>query len=289
MKSMTGFGSGDAAAPSGRLIVELRSVNHRFLDVRVRAAREVLDVAPLLEQLAREHVLRGRLDIAIRLEATQEQVVGFDLARARALYQSLCQLRDDVAPGTEVPFTALAAFADWLQPGSLGDGDALREATQQAFREALRSLNEMRASEGQSLARDLRARLQTLRAYVADVQLRLPQLVAAQLQKLQQRVQKLLPPNAVVDAARLELEIAIVADKSDVAEEITRFIAHCDHFDQLLDRAEPIGKKLDFLLQEMAREINTLSAKSQDTTIAHTVVAAKSELERVREQVANVE
>jgi uncharacterized protein (TIGR00255 family) len=286
---MTGFGVGESPALAGKLVVELRAVNHRFLDVRVRAPRELGDLVSYAEQLGRERLSRGRIEVAIRLEGAGGSALALDLERARAAYRSLTTLRDELAPGSDVPLSLLAAVPDLFAPTSERERDSMRAACRVAFDRAVVALESMRTEEGRVLRDDLRGRLLSVRRASDAIGARAPQLVDAYHKRLRARLARLLGPEVPLEQGRLEQEIALLADRSDVSEELTRLASHCAQFEALFDAREACGRRLDFLLQEMVREVNTIGSKAQDAEIAHLVVDAKSELERMREQVQNVE
>lgn len=290
MRSMTGFGCGEAELDGHKLTCELRALNHRFLDVRVRMPDELISQAFYVEQLARERLSRGRFDVGVRLEDSGG-TARFSTARARAVYQSLLQLRDELAPGTEVPVAALASLPQLLIDTSRADGQGTEQALTGAFAIALSRLDEMREREGQALARELAERLNTLRQLCVQAKLLSQGAAERQLTRLRERVTRLLGEvnGGNPDAGRLETELALMADRSDVTEELVRLGSHFDQFEGLLSSAEPVGRRMEFLLQEMSREANTLGSKSQDVKLSHLVVDIKSQLEKIREQVQNVE
>jgi uncharacterized protein (TIGR00255 family) len=290
---MTGFGAGSSDLPGGgRLVVELRAVNHRFLDVRVRAPADQPDLGALVEDLVRKSLGRGRVESAVRLEGWNAPPVTLDVARAKAAFTALEALRDELAPGEPVPLSLLAAVPDlFASHRPRVDPDALRSAAGEAFAAAAAALQEMRAQEGASLARDLGDRLARVEALVSALQAEADQVVDAWHARLRERVARLLDGSDVpVDEARLAQELATLAERSDVAEELTRLASHCAQFRQAMDQggAAPVGRRLDFLLQEMNREANTIGSKSVEARLAHRVVDLKAELERLREQVQNV-
>ncbi|HEX2872740.1 MAG TPA: YicC/YloC family endoribonuclease [Polyangiaceae bacterium] len=290
MRSMTGFGCGEAELDGNKLTCELRALNHRFLDVRVRMPDELASQAFFVEQLARERLSRGRFDVGVRLEDSSSGAVRFSATRARAVYESLLKLRDELAPGTDVPVTALASLPQLLVDTPRSSKQGLEEALQKAFAGALTRLDEMRSREGQALARELGERLHTLRSLSADAKGMSQGAAERQLARLRERVGRLLSDVAgAPDPGRLETELALMADRSDVTEEIVRLASHFDQFEALLEDSQPVGRRLEFLLQEMSREANTLGSKSQDVKLSHLVVDIKSQLEKIREQVQNVE
>jgi uncharacterized protein (TIGR00255 family) len=291
MRSMTGFGTGEAPFGVGKLSVEVRGVNHRFLDVRVRVPREMTELAPYVEQLAREKLTRGRFEIAVRVEGMQLGAAVLDRERARAVFQQLAELRDELAPGAEVPLSLLSSIPDLFVPTVERESEALRSALRKGFEDAVRSLDEMRAREGAALGTDLVKRLETVRRIALEVSRRGPEVLDVHRRRLKERAERLRIASELgsVDPGRLEQEIALFAERVDIAEELTRLESHCVQFAQLVASTEAIGRRLDFLLQEMAREANTVGAKSPDAPIAHAIVEVKAEIERMREQVQNVE
>lgn len=290
MRSMTGFGVGEAALGDGRVLLELRALNHRFLEVRVRLPNEVADQAFFLEQVARERFARGRLDVGVRLQGSALPAPSFSPERARGVYQALLELRDVLAPGTEVPLRAITALPDLVLARVEVDAESLRRVLLEAFAAAAEQLDQMREREGNSLERELTERLDGCARLLDTIGTRSGSLTDVYRKKLRDRVERLLAGTGVqIDSGRLETELALLADRSDIAEELVRLGSHLEQFRQTLVLPGPIGRRLDFLLQEMSREANTIGAKSQDAPIAHLVVEMKAEIERVREQVQNVE
>lgn len=287
---MTGFGVGEAPFGQGRLTLEVRSLNHRFLDVRVRLPPELSDQCFFLEQLARSHLARGRYDVGVRLEGAALPPLSFDTRRARAAYQALLALRDELAPDSELPVSAIAAIPELFSAPANSDSDAARASLTAALDAALARLDEMRRTEGEALAREVAARLNAGRELCRAIAARSPEIVAAYRTRLRERLERLLrDAGATLESGRLENEVAVMADKSDVTEELVRLESHFQQFEALMNESEPVGRRLDFLLQEVAREVNTIGSKSQDAPIAHVVVQMKAEVERLREQVQNVE
>jgi uncharacterized protein (TIGR00255 family) len=293
---MTGFGIGEAllddgnSGGKGKLYVEIRGVNHRFLDVRVRVPRELADLATFVEQLAREKLARGRYEIAIRVEGVTLGAPLLDRERARAGFRALCELRDELAPGDDVPLELLGSIPDLFVPSVEREIEIVRKVTRAAFESGVRALDEMRAREGVALSDDLNKRLVSIRKLARTVEGRAPDVVEGHRRKLKERADRLVAATELaVDAARLEQEIAMFAERVDICEELTRLESHCAQFATLLQSHEPCGRRLDFLLQEMAREANTVGAKSPDAQITHAIVEVKAEIERMREQVQNVE
>jgi uncharacterized protein (TIGR00255 family) len=290
MRSMTGFGLGEVPIGGGKLGVEIRGVNHRFLDVRVRLPRELADLSGFVEQMARERLVRGRYEVAVHSEGTTLGVPVLDRQRARAAFVALTELRDELAPGSDVPLSLLGSIPDLFVSSVQRDSGLVRDATRTAFEQAVVALDEMRKREGDSLREDLVRRLAAVRTRAQAVAARSPMVLDAQRRRLRERAERLrVSAELDVDAARLEQELAIFAERCDIAEELTRLESHCTQMAALFGTADAVGRRLDFLLQEMAREANTVSAKSPDAVIAHAIVEVKAEIERMREQVQNIE
>lgn len=289
MRSMTGYGSGEAVLGAGHVTLELRALNHRFVEVRVRLPPELADFGSFLEQAVRERLDRGRVDVAVRLGGAALPQPHFSPARARALYGALAELRDEVAPGSELSFAALAGFPDLLLEPAHSDVEAIKKALLQALAGAVAQLGAMRETEGATLGRELKERLAQARALSRSIRERSGGLSELQRGRLRERLDRLLHGSAPLDPNRLENEVALMADRSDISEELARLDSHFEQVGVLLGASGPIGRKLDFLLQEIARELNTTGAKSQDAPVAQLVVETKVCVERMREQVQNVE
>lgn len=290
MRSMTGFGLGEAPVGTGKLAVEIRGVNHRFLDVRVRLPRELGDLISFVEQLAREKLARGRYEVAVRVDGVTLGAPVLDRERARAAFQALKELRDELAPGSDVPLSLLGAIPDLFVSTVDRELERLRGAARAAFEAAVVELDTMRTHEGEALREDLVKRLARVRQLASAVETRAPDVIETHRKRLRDRAERLrVATDLELDPARLEQEIVMFAERCDVAEELTRLESHCTQFAALLGSEEAVGRRLDFLLQELAREANTVGAKSPDAAIAHAIVEVKAEVERMREQVQNVE
>jgi uncharacterized protein (TIGR00255 family) len=289
VRSMTGFGLGEAPLRDGRITAEVRSLNHRFLEIRIRLPPELVDHTFFVEQLCRERLGRGRYDVSVRMEGAALPVPELDLARARSLYAAFARLRDELCPGAELPLTAIASVPGlWVAAGA-ESAEPSRDALAQSLRKALDQLDRMRDTEGASLAAELRARLGELRRVVDTLREQAPAVVLAQERRLVERVARLLGGSEGLDPNRLAMEVALLADRCDITEELVRLGSHFEQFEELTEAVGPSGRKLDFLLQEMAREANTVGAKCQDAGLSHLVVSLKAEIERLREQVQNIE
>jgi len=292
MRSMTGFGVGEVTLGEGRVLAEIRSVNQRFLDVRTRLPRELAELALFAEQVVRERMRRGRVELVVRTEGPVLTTSTLDIARAKNVFQQLCQLRDELAPRAEVPLSLLAAVPDLFVPPAGPELAAVRDAVRRAIEGAISAMDAMARAEGDALFADLSSRCQSMRRLLEAVASQADGLREAAQKRLRDRLERLLVGTELaIDHGRLEIELALLVDKSDFTEELTRLRSHLDQVEGVLGAAggEPVGRRLDFLLQEMVREANTLGAKAQDSAVSQLVVGMKVELERLREQVQNVE
>lgn len=292
---MTGFGLGEAPLLGGRLLVEVRSLNHRFVEVRVRMPSELAEHTFFLEQRCRQLLQRGRFDVAVRLEGLEIQPHSIDLDRAKRVYEDFERLRSALfhdAEEAKISLSSVASAPGVMQTGVNLDPDRVREALTAGLDAALAALHQMRKTEGQHLRTELLTRVENARQLCTKVAARSPQLVADYRKRLTERVSKLLTSagsNANVDPTRLELEVALLAEKTDVTEELARLECHLTQFADLCSDSQPVGRRLDFLLQELGREANTIGSKCPDAETSYLVVELKAELERLREQVQNVE
>lgn len=290
MNSMTGFGRGEASNGALTVVVEIKTVNNRFRDLQVRVPREYNVLEPRILNLLREGVQRGRVETMVRRSSVEGATrVVVDLALVDQYRRAMSEIARRVQrDASEIPLSAIFA-----QPGVLVTGEAEADALAEwdlcevAVQSALSDLSVMRAAEGGALALDLRRNLDTLLRLCAEVAESAEGVADRIRQRLEERLARLM--NDRVDPARLAQEVAILADKSDISEEIARLGSHCEQFAQALVADDPVGRKLDFLLQEMNREINTIGSKAAEHPVAARVLEMKSVLERMREQAANVE
>lgn len=288
--SMTGYGSARAQLGGANVTLEVRAFNHRFLDVRVRLPGPLQDHAFSCDEIARKLLVRGRVEISGRLEGRLGSGVSLDRARAKAVLGELEALSVELGGGREVPLSLLSVVPGLMIEDAAGDPDALRATVADATEAACRALLRMRQTEGDALRRDLSTRLERIGQLTTDAAARAPEWTQAYRERLAARLNALLADRHVsLDSTRLEHELALVAERSDVSEELTRLRSHCDQFAASLENAdEPCGRRLEFLLQEMGREANTMGAKSADLRMTACTLDIKTELERMREQVQNV-
>jgi uncharacterized protein (TIGR00255 family) len=289
MMSMTGFGRAATAAAGKRIVVEVRSVNHRNLEVKVRG--RAVDAGCELEIIRAVRAGLGRGAVFVTVEEEDDEGLGLSSERMRALYQSLEALRRDLGVAQPIDLGTLAVFLRALKDRG-ADRGLPWEDVRPAVEEALSSLQAMRSREGEALALEMKARLRQISDLVARLHEAVQPLPERAARRLEQRVAAL-ARQVGVDAGRLAQEIAIAAERLDVTEELARLDVHLPHLEQLIEARDPgregVGRRLEFLLQEVGRELNTLGAKSQDAGVAALVVDAKAELEKIREQAQNVE
>lgn len=287
---MTGYGSGHAALGKGRLVIEVRALNHRYLDVRLRVPGELMDQAPVLEEVARSRLERGRVEVTGRMEGAALGLPTLDRERARSAFEQLGELRDELRPDEPVPLTLLSCVPDLFQVPPGPPAEEVREAARSAVQAACDELDAMRRKEGQAMARDLSARLDAMNDHISRIAERVPAAVEEYGSRLRERIRRLMHDQDVeLDPGRLEHEVALFSDRCDVAEELARLRSHGEQFRELLEGEDAlVGRRLDFLLQEMAREANTIGAKTQDVETTRLVVELKADVGRMREQVQNV-
>lgn len=297
IRSMTGYSKVRAEEAGFSLSVVVKSMNHRFLDLQVRLPAALESFDPGLRRLVKEHVARGHVEVAVGLEQTGAGELRLDRKLLEAYVSALQELRAMFGFTAEPDTVALLRIPGLVATGNgeiSAEGLArIQEVLERAAVESLERLNEMRAREGKTLEQDLRSRLERLRT-LAEAIGRLAETVPRHYQmRLEKRIREMLG-SVGLDAARLAQEVAYLASHSDVTEELTRFRSHLDQAKQLLDESSEIGKKLDFLLQELNREANTLLSKTTDVPevgleISRHAIEMKTEIEKLREQVQNIE
>jgi uncharacterized protein (TIGR00255 family) len=288
---MTGFGGGRGEAAGEALTVELRSVNAKFCEVKARLPRELSALEPELVKVIKSRISRGVVEAFVRREGATARgaTPRVDLTLASAYAKALRELKDELGLAGEPTVQDVAAMEGVVTLGeSAVDPAALAPVLQSGLGAALDALDQMRRREGEALARDLSARIDTIEKGARAVSQLAPQQVESYRDRLSARVAEL-SRGLPLDPSRLAQEVALFADRTDVAEEITRLASHLAQLRGLVASEQPAGRKLEFLVQEVNREINTIGSKSQHARITSLVVEMKAELERVREQVQNVE
>jgi uncharacterized protein (TIGR00255 family) len=291
--SMTGFGRGTAEVGGRRLIVEIRSLNGRGIDVKVRGRDGDVSAAVETEivRTIRAQVVRGTVSVTIREEGIAADEALIDLAVVRQAHAVLEALRRELALAQPVDLATVAAFLAGPAARHVRRDEMTWETVRPAVEQAVQEMQAMRAREGAALSADLHQRLDHLRGLAAQIAQTAAGLPTRAARKLEERLAALATSAAVLDAGRLAQEVALLAEKLDVSEELVRLRTHLDHLGELFAEAAPTapGRKIDFLVQEVGREINTIGSKVQDAPIAALVVASKAELEKLREQAQNIE
>jgi uncharacterized protein (TIGR00255 family) len=287
---MTGFGAGRGASGGEEIDVEIRSVNHKFCEVKVRVPRELAALELDAARGVKERLARGGVEVAIRRPGPAGGLAPrVDVALAESYARAFAEIGARLGLAGKVTLAEILAADGVVRLEERAvDLDAAREALRRALAAGLDALVAMRAREGEALGRDLSGRLDTVEELVARIAALVPAAIEQHRARLAERVQELVR-GVMVDPARLAMEVALLADRTDVTEETTRLRSHLAQVRALLAGAEPAGRKLDFLVQELHREVNTIGSKSQSAEIAVAVVELKAEIERMREQVQNVE
>jgi uncharacterized protein (TIGR00255 family) len=291
VRSMTGFGRGESHQTDRRVSVEIRSVNHRFFDFGARMPSSLSILESRIRERTREAVTRGKVNIAVTIENGQAPLVPLRVndAVARRYIQIAQQIRAQYGVRGELDLEDFLALPDLIERETVElEEDKAWEMVVGPLDTAIAEYQAMRTQEGSALAKDLSAHVTTIRAVVDRVEARVPDMLGAARTRLRDRIGQVCQ-DAEYNQQRLEAEIALFADRSDVTEECVRLRSHLDQFMACFDAPDPAGRRFTFLLQEMNREINTIGAKSQDLAISQDVILAKEEVEKIREQVQNVE
>ncbi len=289
--SMTGFGRGEVTEQGVTGSVELRSVNSRFLEVVARLPRALALRENEVKDAVRQRMSRGKVNVQVTIERETDGTIPVRLnaQMARAYGTMLNQLRKTARIRETVKLEHLLQFSDIFEPVSVEAGDDLEwSVAQKALAVALDDLVTMRQNEGRELEKDFRLRIGSLERQLDKIQSLSTGQVPHERERLKTRIANMLS-GTTVDESRLEMEIALLADRLDVTEECVRFRSHLKFFLEAAGAAEPAGRKLNFLVQEINREVNTIGSKSSATEIAHIVVGVKEELEKIREQLQNIE
>lgn len=291
IKSMTGYGKGESSELQGSCLVEIKAVNNRYVEVSVKMPRSFMAYEHEVRKAVGRRVKRGKVDLFVQWEPAAGEVVVPPLnhAVAKGYHKAFQELARELHVSTEVSLALILSQRNVLQETTVSEeqGDLLAIVLQ-AVEQALEGLDGMRLREGEALQQDLEGRRTDLAALVAQVRERAPRVVEEYQQKLQQRLDKLLG-GTELDPQRLAQEVALLADRCDVTEELVRLESHFAQFDETLLLKESVGRKLDFLMQEINREVNTIGSKANDSSITSLVVEMKAELEKMREQVQNIE
>ena len=292
MKSMTGYGKAMVAGEDFSVSVDLKTVNNRFLDIHLRVGSELASFEPSIKKRITSRLSRGRVDVTVSVERVAQIAYEINRPLIAGYVSALKQLQQDFDIAGELDINVIARIPGALQPARNGMDERITGALERALDQALDELEKMREQEGEALKQELRERVRKIEALVPIIEASAAGLADAYRLRLQKRIGELLNRGGQVieiDPVRLAQEVAYLADRSDVSEEMVRLRSHLSQFQEALDASGEAGKMLDFLLQELNREANTTLSKSTDLAIKEAGLAIKAEVEKLREQVQNVE
>lgn len=288
---MTGFGRAEGATTLGKVVVESRSVNHRYCDINIKLPKRLSLFENRVKEIVRSQVSRGRIDVSLRLDGVGEERVqlSVDLDLAGQYYRALRDLKERLQLKDEVTLALLAGAKDLITvKEESGDIEPYWQEVLPILKQSFKNMDDMKRLEGESLTKDLQQRLEHIAQQLQIIKQQFPSRLKATFTRLHDRLRSLLE-GMEGDPLRFQQEVGFLAERMDITEEIVRGESHLAQFGTLLGGNEPVGRKMDFLLQEINREINTVSAKANDAEISQNVVEIKSELEKIREQVQNIE
>jgi uncharacterized protein (TIGR00255 family) len=290
--SMTGFGRAECQEGDYTYQAEIRSVNNRFIEINTRLPKAYVDLEQPLKKLIKSHCSRGSINLSISLansnEGSGEWDVKPNLSLATQYIDALNQIRDSLGLQGEVDLKSVVGLRDIIKIEPVALDPAKKDLILNITTEALVSLQKMREEEGNNMQKDLTQRINAIESHAAEIESRHPEVIKEYQEKLNERI-KTLNEGVGLDETRLAQEAALLADRSDVTEEMTRLKSHLDQFRNFFNTKEPIGRKLEFITQEINREVNTTGSKSSDTEVSNRVIEMKSELEKIREQIQNIE
>ncbi len=292
MKSMTGFGRGAVSNENFAVSVEIKTVNNRFLDLNLRLANELQNLETNLKRTIQARLSRGRVDVFVNYERTGEIVYELNRPLIAGYISALRQMQTEFSLAGEPDFNYIARLPNALQPKAEDLSEEFSNGVETAINLALDELEKMRETEGESLKNDLENLLSEIENHLPKIESESGNVADEYRQKLTKRIENLLAKSDAqieLDQSRLAQEVAYLADKSDIAEEITRLKSHIEQFRGIMDEEKEVGKQLDFLTQELNREANTIASKTNNLTVKESALQIKSAIEKIREQVQNVE
>lgn len=290
--SMTGFGRGEYKDDNYYFLVECKTINHKYSDINIRLPRKISFLEDKVRNLVKNYVKRGRVDLYIKFDLLGKEDVNlnFDEGLASQYIDILKEIKNKFDIIDDISVMNVARFPDIIKIEEKDeDEDLLWSMLNQAVEDAMIKLREMRSEEGKKLAEDITMRCDLLKNHIEDIEKHSSSVVEDYREKLNSRISEMLEDPSIIDENRLAQEVAIYADKSSITEEIVRFKSHIGQLKKTIFKDDSIGRKIDFLIQEMNRETNTIGSKSSDINITNLVVEVKSELEKIREQIQNIE
>ncbi len=290
MKSMTGFGRANYENDGRMYNIEIKSVNHRYCDISVKLPRSISYLEEKIKKEIASNISRGKVDILITLEnnSSKGRNIKINKELAKIYIQELRELANENNINDNIPVTEISKFPEVLVIQNVEDEEIIWKEVNTCLEEAINNFIIMRKQEGSKIKEDLKTRLSAIKQKVSKISEYSTRLVEEYVVKLETRIKEILKTD-IVDKERLNQEIVIYADKCSVEEELTRLESHISQFSNMMEENIPVGKKIDFLIQEMNREINTIGSKSGNLEITNLVIEAKTELEDIREQIQNIE
>jgi len=290
-RSMTGFGRGTKDIEGKSFSIEIKSVNHRYLDINIKLPRNLISLEERIRKVVSENLNRGKVDIFITQNtySTNDVIANFNHSLADSYVKSLQEIKERYNVRDDISVSLVSRFPDVITLNQKEeDIEATWSALSSALKDAISNLISMRDKEGEKLRSDLEARCKYMEELLDDISKRAPLIVTSYKEKLEKRLSELLN-DVKLDESRVAMEIAIFSDKSNVDEEIVRLRSHINQMVDTFNLKEPIGRKLDFIIQEMNRETNTIGSKANDLELVNVVLNMKNEIEKIREQVQNIE
>ena len=290
--SMTGYGKGQYENDMYRFKVEIKSVNHRYMDINIRSPRQIAYLDESIKRQVKKVLSRGKIDIYIHMDYLEESEVDVEVDNDLAVsyYNAMLEIKKSLNLSSEIEVKDILNVSDVIKTKKKEiDEDDVWQVLEGAFNLALDSIVEMRKKEGDELKENIALKGANIEKLIKTIETRSPVVVLEYKRKLNERIKELLEDDIEVDKEKLSTEVAFLADKANIDEEIVRLKSHLKQLYSILEEETPIGRKLDFLIQEFNREINTIGSKSSDNIVTSNVVELKSEIEKIREQIQNIE
>ncbi|MDO9530122.1 MAG: YicC/YloC family endoribonuclease [Syntrophales bacterium] len=294
IRSMTGYGRAESALEGKKLVVEIRSLNHRNMEILFRLPGILFPLEVEIKKKISEKLFRGRVEVNVQLNSSglnleYEGKFELNLPLIRNYHSLLIDLKEELGLKGEISLDMITGLKGGIVPSEIEmDMEAVWEELEKTLNHSIEALIEMRGKEGEAIYRDFLSRLDTVKKSISSVKLRTPMVLLEYKKRLSDRVKEL-TDGMEIDETRLCQEVAIMAEKSDITEEVVRFESHIGQFYEMLESSGAVGRKIDFLLQEMNREVNTIGSKSPDAEISYNVIEIKNEISRLREQTMNIE
>lgn len=292
MRSMTGYGRGNVTGDGLNVVIEIKTVNNRFLDINLKLPGDLQQLEAGIKRLITSRLGRGRVDVSLQFDRTDEVVYELNRPLIAGFLSAMQEMKLEFSLPGEPDINVIARIPNVVSPKRKEASDAFAAAVDKALELALDDLETMRSTEGKMLADELDSRLTHISERIAPIEAEAANVAAEFAERLEKRIEAVLEKlgtHAEPDPGRLAQEVAYLADRIDISEEITRLRAHIEHFRQIMSEDRDVGKRLDFLTQELNREANTITSKTNNLKVKENALAIKSEIEKIREQVQNVE